>query len=598
MQESSLRVTKRFSWRLRSATPGQRFVEDAFARLVAPLPISQPGPALLSHLPRPELLADLPVAVERIVRAIQAGERMVVFADYDVDGITACSMLRLFFREMGFSLDSDIPHRVTEGYGLSVAAVERIAASGAKLIITVDNGIAAHAACARAAELGVDVIVTDHHDLPPTLPPAVAVVNPKRPDCSFPYKKLAGVGVAFYLMAGIRARLRALGFAKASAVTLRSFLDLVALGTIADVVPLDGVNHILCKVGLEVLRENVNAGMRPGLAALLRLARWDANRDITAVDVGFRIGPRLNAAGRLGSARAAEELLFTDDGKRANELAAMLDQENSERQTLERAITEEAIQRVESLGEVPAGIVVGNPEWHPGVVGLVASRLLSRFCRPTIVFGGAQDVLRGSGRSTHTVDLFETLAPLRNEFVAFGGHSFAVGLTLEPHKLEWFQMHFADAVRSRTGGEAVRPLLEIAGETRLEDLNERFLEALAALEPFGQENPQPKWLVRGARIRYLKRLGQSADSGHARVNVEQERKSFWLTAFSMWDELSLLAANPNVAIDFVVEAGMRTWKGVRQPELRVVDFAIAEAENSYVMQPTTSAEPPDEQARF
>lgn len=579
---STLATTHRYTWRFRdkgivtgmSDFNPDNYVDLAFTQLMTDSSIA-PSDPLLPHLPPPDGLADLAIAVERVLAALKNNEQIVIFADYDVDGTSSAAMLRCFFRELGHPVAVAIPHRMHDGYGLNPEAVERAHAAGMRLLITVDNGVSAHAACERARELGLDVIVTDHHDLPDTLPCALAILNPKRADCEFPYKGLAGVGVAFYLMAAIRSRLRQQGHAAAERMVLKSFLDFVALGTIADMAPLAGTNHILCKLGLEVMRENVNCGIRPGLAALLRVSGCDPLRDdITAYDIGYRLGPRLNAAGRLNSAQTAETLLSTEDPQLAQRIAAQLDAENSERQVLERSMVDEALARLANKQDLPSGIVLADEGWHPGVVGLVASRVLARHYRPTLVLGGANGLLRGSGRSIDGVDLYALLAESRHRFRAFGGHAAAVGLTILPEDLEWLQTWFAEKVASCTQNHPKRPPLSIDAEVALATLQTPFLDKLSLLEPFGQENPQPKWLVRGAKIRYLKPIGQGADANHARILVEQGSMESWLTAFSLRRELAVAGAK-ETPLDLVVEAGMRSWRGSRRPEIRLIDFAVS-----------------------
>lgn len=572
---TALAVTKRFRWRMRNESSLENlstFVTDRLRNLLGEFaPESENG--LLAALPRPDTLADIMPAVERIKKAIIDKENIFVFADYDVDGISAASMMRSFFREMGISTNIYIPDRFTEGYGLNPTGVQRIHSLGGTLIITVDNGISAVEGCDAAASMGIDVVVTDHHDLGPALPKATAILNPKQPRCLYPFKGLSGVGVAFQLLCALRSSLRETKFEPAEKINLRRFLDFVALGTIADMAPLSGVNHILCRTGLIVARENMIAGRRPGLTALLELGGWKSDRAITSEDVGFQIGPRLNAVGRLGSALAAEEILHTQDIVRARELAQMLDAENLERRRIERAITKEAIDIVAAMDPLPNAIVLSDANWHPGVVGLVASRLVERFYRPTLVFGSTEGKFRGSGRSTHALDLFSVLNSVRDNFVAFGGHFHAVGLTLLPEKIEWLNSFLNSEVSLRVSADDQVKPLDIDAEVSLENFDYNLLSSMETLEPFGVGNPRPRWIVRNAKVLRVKRIGKDPAANHARVLLTDGTVDQWLTAFGMAADVESALSNSHT-IDVIVDGRMQIWHGESRPELRLLDCSV------------------------
>jgi single-stranded-DNA-specific exonuclease len=529
---------------------------------------------LLSFLPSWDSLKDIKKAVDRIILELDRGGRITVFGDYDVDGTTSCAMLKLAFAELSHSVEVYIPDRLTEGYGLNPAGLEKIAAAGGGLVITVDNGISAVAACDRARELGLDVIITDHHEPPEVLPTAFAILNPKQTDCTFPFKMLAGVGVAFYLLIALRSQLRALNHPAADKLNLRKFLDLVAIGTIADVAPLNGVNHILCKVGLSVMHENILNGRRLGLAALIRLAGWkEENGAVDATDVGFKIGPRLNAAGRLGSAMASAELMMTEDFGRATEIAQFLHGENAARQELEKKAVEQALSITENWSQEFYSVVLHDESWHAGVVGLVAARVAEKLHKPTLIFTLVDGKLKGSGRSIFGFDLYAVLSPLRDNFISFGGHAYAVGLTLKPEKLPWLRETFEAAVRRALGEKIPSPRLELDGVIPFDLLSGRLCALMDSLEPFGAENPRPKWLIKRVRLGHSKRIGQAPDSKHARVWLFSKDNAP-LTAFGLASEIEQYVASQE-AVDLVVEGRLSRWGGRLKSELRIIDLAVS-----------------------
>ncbi|NBW82615.1 single-stranded-DNA-specific exonuclease RecJ [bacterium] len=529
---------------------------------------------LLGKLPTWELMKDIFRAVGRIRTAMEAGERIVIFGDYDVDGTTSCAMLQLAFAELGYEVEVYIPDRLLEGYGLNPVGLEKIAEQGKALVITVDNGISALIACEKARELGLDVIITDHHEPPPKLPEAFAILNPKQPGCDYPFKMLAGVGVAFYLLIALRAELRTAGHPRADKLNLKKFLDFVAIGTIADVAPLNGVNHILCRVGLTVIFDHVMNNERPGLSHLLRLAGWKAdNGAVDATDVGFKIGPRLNAAGRLGSAMASVELMVTTHSVRALELAEFLHGENSARQELEKKAVEQALKAVSQWSGGFYSVVLRDPEWHAGVVGLVASRVAENLNKPTLILTEVDGKLKGSGRSIAGFDLYNALSPLRDKFVSFGGHGYAVGMTLKPEDFDWLKESFESSVRKALGEKIPSPKLEVDGIVPVGLLSERLCVLMDTLEPFGAENPRPKWLIRRVKLGHSKRIGQAPNSKHARVWLD-DSASAPLTAFGLASEIEQFVASKEV-VDLVVEGRLSRWGGRVKPELRIIDLAVS-----------------------
>ncbi|MGQ5835061.1 single-stranded-DNA-specific exonuclease RecJ [Serratia sp. IR-2025] len=439
-------------------------------------------------------------AVSLLQQALVDGRRIMVVGDFDADGATSTALTVLALRSMGgASVDYLVPNRFEDGYGLSPEVVEQAAARGAELIVTVDNGISSHAGVDVAHAKGMQVLVTDHHLPGETLPAAEAIVNPNLRGCAFPSKSLAGVGVAFYLMLALRARLRDSGWFEQRALAmpnLAELLDLVALGTVADVVPLDANNRILVYQGLNRIR----AGKcRPGIRALLEVANRDA-RQLAANDLGFALGPRLNAAGRLDDMSIGVALLLSDDIAQARMLANDLDALNQTRREIEQGMQVEALQLCDQLErtstELPYGLAMYHPEWHQGVVGILASRIKERFHRPVIAFAPAGDgILKGSGRSVpglHMRDALERLDMLNpGLMMKFGGHAMAAGLSLEEARFDEFRQRFGELVGEWLDPAMLEGVIWSDGELAMQELSLTTAELLREGGPWGQAFPEP-----------------------------------------------------------------------------------------------------------
>ncbi|CAI2465750.1 MULTISPECIES: single-stranded-DNA-specific exonuclease RecJ [Serratia] len=439
-------------------------------------------------------------AVGLLQQALADGRRIMVVGDFDADGATSTALTVLALRSMGgAAVDYLVPNRFEDGYGLSPEVVEQAAARGAELIVTVDNGISSHAGVDVAHAKGMQVLVTDHHLPGETLPAAEAIVNPNLRGCAFPSKSLAGVGVAFYLMLALRARLRDSGWFEQRALAmpnLAELLDLVALGTVADVVPLDANNRILVYQGLNRIR----AGKcRPGIRALLEVANRDA-RQLAANDLGFALGPRLNAAGRLDDMSIGVALLLSDDIAQARMLANDLDALNQTRREIEQGMQVEALQLCDQLErtstELPYGLAMYHPEWHQGVVGILASRIKERFHRPVIAFAPAGDgILKGSGRSVpglHMRDALERLDMLNpGLMMKFGGHAMAAGLSLEEAKFDEFRQRFGELVGEWLDPTMLEGVIWSDGELAMQELSLTTAELLREGGPWGQAFPEP-----------------------------------------------------------------------------------------------------------
>jgi len=444
-------------------------------------------------------LSGLDAAVELLHQALLDGRRIMVVGDFDADGATSTALTVLALRSMGgHNVQYLVPNRFDDGYGLSPEVVEQARARGAQLILTVDNGISSHSGVACAHQHGIPVLVTDHHLPGETLPDAEAIVNPNLRDCAFPSRALAGVGVAFYLMMALRAHLRKLGWFGATRAepNLAELLDLVALGTVADVVPLDVNNRILVWQGLSRIR----AGKcRPGIRALLEIANRDA-RQLVASDLGFALGPRLNAAGRLDDMSVGVALLLTDDITQARMLANELDALNQTRKEIEQGMQSEALALCQTLErqqtELPLGLAFYHPEWHQGVVGILASRLKERFYRPVIAFAPAGDgTLKGSGRSIpglHLRDALERLDTLYpGMMLKFGGHAMAAGLSLEEAQFEAFRQRFADLLGEWLSEESLQSVIWSDGALQPGEFSLQTAELLREAGPWGQAFPEP-----------------------------------------------------------------------------------------------------------
>ncbi|WP_421413784.1 single-stranded-DNA-specific exonuclease RecJ [Serratia plymuthica] len=445
-------------------------------------------------------LDGIDIAVGILQQALAASRRIMVVGDFDADGATSTALTVLALRSMGGSaVDYLVPNRFEDGYGLSPEVVEQAAARGAELILTVDNGISSHAGVDVAHAKGMQVLVTDHHLPGETLPAAEAIVNPNLRGCEFPSKSLAGVGVAFYLMLALRARLRESGWFEQRALAmpnLAELLDLVALGTVADVVPLDANNRILVYQGLNRIR----AGKcRPGIRALLEVANRDA-RQLAANDLGFALGPRLNAAGRLDDMSIGVALLLSDDIAQARMLANDLDALNLTRREIEQGMQVEALQLCDELERsstaLPYGLAMYHPEWHQGVVGILASRIKERFHRPVIAFAPAgEGILKGSGRSIaglHMRDALERLDTLNpGLMMKFGGHAMAAGLSLEEAKFDEFRQRFGELVGEWLDPAMLEGVIWSDGELAMQELSLETAELLREGGPWGQAFPEP-----------------------------------------------------------------------------------------------------------
>jgi len=515
--------------------------------------------ARLSSLPDPSLLPDMELACQRIYQALQQNERIAIHGDYDVDGITGCTLLVEVLRALGADVEYHIPLRMKDGYGLSADAMHQSAVTGCRLAISVDCGVSALVEADLAQELGIDLIITDHHQPPETLPHCLALINPHLPNNQFPWTDLSGVGVAFFLLAGLRRCLRDNNyFVNRTEPDLRHSLDLVALGTIADIVPLGGVNRMLVRTGLELL-EN---GSRPGIAALKKVA--DVKK-VTSGTVGFRLAPRLNAVGRLEDATLGVQLLLGTENEETTALAGMLDEFNRDRQKIEQQTLDQALAMLDSEEDDRYTIVLACEDWHSGVIGIVASRLVERYNRPTVLIAlESGKPGKGSARSISGFHLFNAFNACSEHFCGFGGHAMAAGLSIDADNIAAFRDQFEQEARQQLSQNDLIPVSHHDGEICLDQLSLPLLDQIDQINPFGMGNPQPAFVSRVCQVYNPRILVEK----HLKFEVEQSGMRVDCIAFGQAEQFDRL----NGSIDILYRPGINEWRGNKTLQLQIVDF--------------------------
>ena len=513
----------------------------------------------LDQLLPPEQLLDLGRAVDRLVRAIRGGETILVHGDYDVDGISSTTLLTRAFRALGGTVVPFIPRRLADGYDLTDAGVRAARDAGATVVVTRDCGTSAVAPVAALQSAGVDVIISDHHLPGGDLPNAFAILNPKRPGCGSEDKDLAAVGVAFKLALAVT---RALG---GNENVVFGMMDLVALATIADIAPLRGENRVFARYGLKMLAETKNLGLR----ALIRSAGLDG-KPLTAGRVGFILAPRLNAVGRLGHALRGVELLMASSEHEANSIARELEELNARRQEIDRVTLEEARRRVLALDlEETYGIVLASDGWHPGVIGIVASRLVEEFGRPTILIGLEGDQGKGSGRSISRFDLHAGIGRCRHLLERFGGHRSAAGVTIARDRVEEFARCFNESARAALTPDDLVPELRVDMEVALSDLTPGFEALLRHLEPCGMGNPSPMLVTRGVRLAAPpKVVGQ----GGLKLRLSTDEGTLDAIGWSLGARIGEIHVNRPIDIAYRLERD--EYQGVSRLQARLSDFRI------------------------
>jgi single-stranded-DNA-specific exonuclease len=515
-----------------------------------------------SGLHDPMLMKGMPEASARIAEAIRQGEPMAVYGDFDTDGVTAVTLLMQAISAMGGKIRPYIPHRTREGYGLNNLAVTQLAADGVRLLITVDCGISNEAEVAEAMRLGLDVIVTDHHHPPAVIPAALAVVNPKQQGCAYPYKQLVGVGIAYKLVQALVKRGLSLG-----GVRGRDLLDVVALGTVTDMGPLNGENRVLVKAGLGA----INSTQRPGLKALIEVAGLVQGK-ITSSDIGYMLGPRINAAGRLDDAVLAYKLLLAEDYASARQIADDLNRTNRERQELTKKVQRLAREQAEAAGKHEQRIVVIDGEEFPaGVVGLVAGKLVEEWGRPVLLIERGEEQSRGSARSVPGFSIIEALTGCKDLFVRFGGHAAAAGFTIENSNLAALEQHLLGTAAGSLSDEMLQPAITIDATVDLNDVSWTLQEELAQLEPFGQANPQPTLVSSGVEVVDARQRG--AEGQHLRLLLRKGGATYEAIAFRLGHLADALRRRPLIDVAYNLEAN--EWNGERRLQINVKDFRRA-----------------------
>ncbi len=506
----------------------------------------------LSNLHDPFLMPDMKGAVERLKSAVDRDEKVLVHGDYDADGVTATTLLVLALRQLGLKTFYHIPNRIAEGYGFSDKGIQKAEACGAGLIITVDCGISSAKEVRAASAKGMDVIVTDHHEPPEELPPAIAVIDPHRRDSLYPFKYLAGVGVAYKL---IQALFHEFGIADRDE-RLKGMLDLVALGTIADSVPLIGENRVMVVHGLE----GINGAGRTGIQALKEAA--GVNKRSRAGSLSYSLIPRINAAGRLDDAAEVVELLLADDKAKARDIADRLEEQNKERQKIEADVLKAALDMI-NPDDPGKAIVLSSPDWHPGVIGIVASRLVDLFYRPAFLFAVEDSFAKGSARGIPPLHLYKAVSECSELMLGFGGHRQAAGLRIAAENLPAFKSKMNFIVSEKLSAEDLIPVLEIDAAVKFSDLSFNFVRELSILEPYGISNRQPVFGTRNTEIVNQKIVGNN----HLKMRLKQERIKMDTIGFSMGKQGDEIG--PASSLDIAFMPCINEWNGTKQLQLNL-----------------------------
>jgi single-stranded-DNA-specific exonuclease len=557
--KSKLWVFREIDLSQRAALVQALSIAPATASLLLARGVTTPDQATawMSHqLPHdPFLIPDMEQAVDRIHRAVTTHEPICFYGDYDVDGITATSLYLSFFRELGATARAYVPHRLREGYGLNAGAVQRLHDEGVSLLVTSDCGSTAHQEVALAARLGMDVIVTDHHQTDEQMPPAVAVLNPHRAEARYPFRGLCSAALAYKVAQAYQLRYGEAG------LPLESLLDLVALATVADVVPLQDENRGFVRQGLAQL----SRGARCGVRALKQVA--GVMRDCTAETVAFKLAPRINAAGRLNDAMLGVRLLTTESPAEAQRLADQLEQLNRERQKIEAEIMAEALTLLKDQ-ELPPALVLASRQWHLGVVGIVASRLVERFQRPVVVIAvNEQGIGKGSARTLGGFDLYQGLAACRDLVDSFGGHPSAAGVTVRESRLDKFRARFCEVVARWATDAAKIPTLHVDAELRLDEVTLQLIREIGALHPFGAGNPEPTFAVTRLEVMDARTVAEK----HLKMTVRQGGSlPFDSIGFGM-KSLVERGIRFRTPVDLAFTPELNHWNGYDRIQLRIRD---------------------------
>ena len=519
----------------------------------------------LVDLHNPFLMKDMNRGVSRVVKGIYNREKIVIYGDYDVDGVTSVAILYKFLKSLNVEVSYRIPDRFLEGYSLNKPAVDEIKGQGASLIVTVDCGISDYDQIEYANGLGIDTVVLDHHEISTRLPKAAAVINTNRSDCSFPFKELAGVGIVFNFLIALRGILREQGFwHDQSYPNLRDYLDLVALGTIGDISPLINENRIFAKIGLDLINEGKNTGLN-ALKEVCGLERSPVDSGVAS----FNLIPRINAAGRIASAHEAVKLLLTADQTEALSIARKLDLHNRDRQAKERKILDEILQQINSSPNLDKrrSFIFASDEWHPGVIGIVASRLVDMFYRPTILISLKDGIGKGSGRSIAEFNLHEGLSKCQSHLLAHGGHRYAAGISIKEDSIEDFSDLLEEIVRQDLPMDARLPKTTIDAYCALNEVSNNLVSQIQFLEPFGSRNPEP--------ILYAKNVAVETSSVVGNNHLTMRILGNGLIRNSIWFNKGHLSQQVTGSkFDIVFTPQFNNWNGASNLQLKMRDMAV------------------------
>ncbi len=515
----------------------------------------------LDHLHDPWLMKDMRKAVDRINIALQSNQKILVFGDYDVDGTTSVATLYQFLKQLSSNIDYYIPHRYKEGYGVSKIGIDFAKENGFDLIISVDCGIKSTDLIAYAKELGMDFIICDHHLPDAILPPAVAILNAKQVDCTYPYKELCGCGVVFKLITALAQE------HNMPASSYLQYLDLVATAIAADIVPITDENRTLAFFGVQKVNENPS----PGLKALMELAKQTGPMRIT--NLVFAVAPRINAAGRMDDAKKAVQLFIEQDHDKALAFGSILQQDNLDRREADTTITEEALEQIEKdpLHHTRKSSVVFQSHWHKGVVGIVASRLIEKHYKPTIVLTQSGEVITGSARSVNGFNLYEALHACREHLLGYGGHFAAAGMTMAVDALEGFKAAFEEAVASRITEAQLTPEISINADLPLDDISMQFFQIISQMEPFGPDNMRPIFIAKQV---YDTGYTKLVKEQHISFNVTQGKTNVRGIGYNMPDHIKLIKSGK--PFDLVFQLQLNEWQGNQSVQMQVIDVKPSE----------------------
>lgn len=506
----------------------------------------------LDNLYDPFLLNDMSIAVERIVKAKELNEKITIYGDYDADGITSIATLSKFLTEQGVENDYYLPNRLDEGYGLNNTALDKIVANGTKLMITVDCGISAYDEIEYAKSLGLDVIVTDHHECPEKLPNALAIIDPKRSDSTYPFSSLAGVGVTFKLIHAISIKL------DLDRKKYLKYLDIVCLGTVADIVPLVDENRIIVNFGLVLIKETRNVGLK----ALISITGYT---NIDSTSISFGIAPRINACGRMGEAELALRLLLTSDSNEALTIANKLNEINKERQEVEKEIFDDALSIIEREKLYENDIIVcGNQNWHHGVIGIVASKITELYYKPTVLISFEEGIGKGSGRSIDGFDLHEALTLCSGDLDKFGGHEMAIGLSLKEENFEKFKTNIQNVASQKIDKDAL-PCIKIDALITGKDINIDIINAMKQLEPYGESNPSPLFALKNLKVESVRLL---SNDRHLKLTLKDGNILINAIGFNLGDKQVQLGDK----VDVVFAIELNKFNNTESVQLNLKDI--------------------------